>query len=217
MPVRAKNATPHPRVVSVPCERGPCPTWAGAAGENTRSFRPGRRLPTDHGGQGRPSSCSSTGAEGTPGDTVAESGAGSGWCPPRSACCQQPGRRSQLRGWRGSAGLAAGSRCLAAAVGVPHQKGKREKRRLHLPGPSGAGFNPDSSGSAARMVQGPELLPQLLLRKGETKLGMPNTFKFSRRFYSPSLGFLKQMIRKMTRKTTVPQPTAMRMTRYRGR
>lgn len=54
-------------------------------------------------------------------------------------------------------------------------------------------------------------------RKGETKLGMPNTFKFSRRFYSPSLGFLKQMIRKMTRKTTVPQPTAMRMTRYRGR
>lgn len=135
------------------------PTWAGAAGENTRSFRPGRRLPTDHGGQGRPSSCSSTGAEGTPGGTVAESGAGSGRCPPRSACCQQPGRRSQLRGWRGSAGLAAGSPCPAAAVGVPHQKGKREKRRLHLPGPSGAGFNPDSSGSAARMVQGPELLP----------------------------------------------------------
>lgn len=46
---------------------------------------------------------------------------------------------------------------------------------------------------------------------------MHNAFQFSRTFYSPSLGFLMQMIRKMRRKTTAPQPTAIRMTRYRDR
>ena len=80
------------------------------------------------------------------------------------------------------------------------------------------------------MPGNPNKVPELLLvaastvpapspktLKGKTKLGMQNTFKFSRTFYSPSLGFLMQMIRKMTRKITAPQTTAISMTRYRGR
>lgn len=53
--------------------------------------------------------------------------------------------------------------------------------------------------------------------KATPKLAMHSAFKVYRIFYSPSLGFLMQMIRKMIRKSTAPQTTAMRMTRYRGR
>lgn len=53
--------------------------------------------------------------------------------------------------------------------------------------------------------------------KGKTMLGMCQTFRFSRTFYSPFLGFLTHMMREMTRKTTAPHTTAIRMTRYRDK
>lgn len=53
--------------------------------------------------------------------------------------------------------------------------------------------------------------------KGKTILGMCKTFRISRTFYSPSLGFLRHRIREMTRKTTAPHTTAIRMTRYRDK
>lgn len=48
-------------------------------------------------------------------------------------------------------------------------------------------------------------------------LGTQKTFRFSRTFYSLSLGFLMHMMREMTRKTTAPHTTAIRMTRYRDK
>lgn len=52
---------------------------------------------------------------------------------------------------------------------------------------------------------------------GKTKLGMHNTFKISRTFYSPPLGFLMRMIRKMTSKTAAAHTTTIRMMRNRDR
>lgn len=76
------------------------------------------------------------------------------------------------------------------------------------------------------MIQVPELLqvdvsivpaPAPKALKVKTKLGTHNTFKFYRTAHSPSLGFLIQTIVKMTRKTTAPHNTAIRMTMYRDR
>lgn len=212
MPVTAKNATPRPGAVSAPCERGP---WAGtdaggSTGREHSRLRAGPRVPAEHGGQGRPPPAAPPERRERAAAPRRGAGPGAG-----GARCRQPGRRSQPR----QSGSRAAGRGWAGCCSRCSPR-KWEKQRLRLPGPSRAvwmrcPYSAGAGAAAGHCERSASPVPRP--RKGETKLGILNTFKFSRRFCLPSLGFLRQTIRKMTRKTTAPQPTAMRMTRYRGR
>lgn len=102
-----------------------------------------------------------------------------------------------------------------------------EKGLLHPFRASTTYFDPCTIWSTGCMMQMPELLPKAVSAVpvpapkktfiGKTKLGMHNTFKFSRTFYSPPLGFLMRMIRKVTSKTAAAHTTTIRMMRNRDR